>query len=529
MHQLADVHVIVHEMASLVRSSFGPLGAETLLFCPPEPPILTSSGYTILHYADMTKSYSAHPIKTLLMQRIRAIYREVGDGITQYILMLDLILQSIEMSRAWSSQFVALKGTLATSYCNLFDSLAVHTPIVFDPTSRQASTELQSAARNIARTSLSGMFSPDTVDFIADFTIDWLFKTVTASANAVPKCAADIRVYTSCLLREAKEALLQLAMGPLDGSRIARPDEYFLRLSSLRNPTFMDTSPASNYRFILLNGSLEFGDASTVELNVQSSSDYIASLEWPVRRVCDFLSDLKWSHHVNLLLCTQAAPDHASSRRLRQAWNTRRCGISWLTSVFDSIDESKHIGVVTSPLRQLRLGGSSLLHLQALKMRAGDGQVIVPQALLRGQSKGICKQYYYAVKKSLRVLASWFEDCSGCSTSLTVRSLGGGQAPEQLLARAFAQDKTPVAALLAHALMGTFATLQASVASSTGSTKPSAVNRLQALGFLQDNAFHGCVVESEQRYGANLIKVHKARPDAFGICSLACPAAKTTR
>ncbi|CAK4681979.1 unnamed protein product [Aphanomyces euteiches] len=407
----------------------------------------------------MTKSYSAHPIKTLLMQRIRAIYREVGDGITQYILMLDLILQSIEMSRAWSSQFVALKGTLATSYCNLFDSLAVHTPIVFDPTSRQASTELQSAARNIARTSLSGMFSPDTVDFIADFTIDWLFKTVTASANAVPKCAADIRVYTSCLLREAKEALLQLAMGPLDGSRIARPDEYFLRLSSLRNPTFMDTSPASNYRFILLNGSLEFGDASTVELNVQSSSDYIASLEWPVRRVCDFLSDLKWSHHVNLLLCTQAAPDHALADCAKlgivclpfvetddMVALARRCGISWLTSVFDSIDESKHIGVVTSPLRQLRLGGSSLLHLQALKMRAGDGQVIVPQALLRGQSKGICKQYYYAVKKSLRVLASWFEDCSGCSTSLTVRSLGGGQAPEQLLARAFAQDKTPVAA-----------------------------------------------------------------------------------
>ncbi len=154
--QDAQITRVVHEMAMLVRNSFGPMGAETLLFCPPEPPLLTSSGYTIFHYADMASNKSAkcHPIKTFIMQKIRSIYKEMGDGITQYVIVLDLILQEMQYqlppSHGWSTEFQKVKAHILSISSSTFEARAIQTPVQFDSKTRLPSPEVRLAIDTIS-------------------------------------------------------------------------------------------------------------------------------------------------------------------------------------------------------------------------------------------------------------------------------------------------------------------------------------------------------------------------------------------
>ncbi|RHY50923.1 hypothetical protein DYB34_010873, partial [Aphanomyces astaci] len=495
---------VVHAMASLVRASFGPSGAETLLFCPPEPPILTSSGYTILHYADMTKSHIAHPMKSFLMQKVRAVYRDMGDGVSQYLLLLDLILQRIEISRVWSTAFATAKSSIGPLFHATFDTSTIRTAVIFDA--------LHEAARAIVTTALTGLFNPSVVAYLADLTVDWMFKSVAASFHhLLPTTPADLHVYLDHIQRHANDTLLQLSMGPLDASRITRRHEYLIRLSSHSNVTLRDEKLPMGQRIVLFVGSLDQLGASAVEVQVPSATTYLSSIHWSAQRVDEFVTTLKSQHQVNLVLhltkqvvasCVQHGivclpfVDKADLFAL-----AARTGVSWLTNVFDPIDEARHVAVNTAPLRLIRAGGASFVVLDALTCpstssyspteEATEVRVVVPQVLLRAPSKGLCKQYYYAVKKGLRVLRFWCSSSSMTSPSsfchddeatpqTYLASLGGAQAPELGLAHALMHSSPlssliplSVRAILAQALVGTYSLLRAnSTASSTSAPFP---------------------------------------------------------
>ncbi|KAF0687920.1 Aste57867_20412 [Aphanomyces stellatus] len=517
-------------MASLVRAAFGPMGAETLLFCPPEPPILTSSGYTIFHYADMTKAHNAHPIKTFLMQKIRAVYREVGDGTTQYILLVDLILQHIDCpSHTWSTAFASLNAELKPMWDTTFAHLAIAAPIAFDATTRLPSHELRAATRNILHTALTGVFAATVVDYLVDITADWFFRTIAWSSKALPRTAADVLVFVQAML--AKDEILSLAMGALDGSRVASPNEYFLRLASHTNLTLRDEPLAMGQRFVLFQGSLELGDATNnVELKVASTAMYLSSLDWSAQVVGDFLDTLKIDHRVNLILCTQGAPDHVVATCVRLGMVcvpfvevddvmalAARTGVSWLTSVYDPIVSSLHVGTNGGRLRSVRLGGVAFLHMDALgrsQPQDLDRVVAVPQLLLRGHSKGLCKQYYLAVKKSLRVLQFWCSQDDADATHL--RQLGGGQAPERYFAHVLARRKDRAASVMAKALMETCSLLHTNLMTSTTSSSTTTTQRrLEAQSFLDEHRFLGYVLESDAP-----LRTHAGPYDRHTWCNL---------
>ncbi|ETW08790.1 hypothetical protein H310_01304 [Aphanomyces invadans] len=557
MNESLHVHDHVHGMASLVRSSFGPMGAEKLLFCPPEPPILTSSGYTILHYADMTKSHTAHPMKTYLMQKVRAVYSDMGDGVVQYLLLLDLVLQRIEPSRVWSATFAAAKTAIAPAFYATFDGLSIRTTVTFDSHTRQPSPSLVAATRAIVTTSLAGLFNSTSTAYLADLTVDWVFKSVIASINhALPATPAALYVYLEHILRHANDSLLSLPFAALDASRITRRHEYLLRLASHTNVTLRDEKLSSGQRIVLFVGSLEQlgSDASSVELQVLSAQSYLSSIQFCAQRVAEFLTALKVHHHVNLLLCTECTPDHvvASCRHLGIVCIpfvdkadmhalASRTGISWFTSVFEPINESLHVAINTAPLRCIRAGGA---------------RMIVPQVLLRAQSKGLCKQYYYAIKKGLRVLRFWCSS-SAASSSMTTQnahlqgachcltSLGGAQAAEVAFAHTLMQATSttstiPMEArvLLAQALVGVHNLLRDNL-SATGALPQSTIHPLlmhrvdvstcegnhsfeQKPATSVDNEFKGVVLDvtAKIRTLAGQVdgcQVKEARPDDFGI------------
>ena len=150
---LPDVRAVVHEMAALVRGTFGPRGREVLVMCPPAAPIMTSSGYTIFHCA-ASATGKANPLSQLLMQTMRSLYVELGDGVTQFILMLDLACD--EMHRhaasncAWASTFADLTNALPTLYATTCGPYATPIPVAFDPHSRQPSAEVQDCMSDVA-------------------------------------------------------------------------------------------------------------------------------------------------------------------------------------------------------------------------------------------------------------------------------------------------------------------------------------------------------------------------------------------
>ncbi|OQR99722.1 hypothetical protein ACHHYP_04638 [Achlya hypogyna] len=500
---LQDVRAVAHEMAHLVRGSFGPTGDEMLLFCAPEAPLLTSSAYTIFHYADKGSARS-NPIKQLLLQTLRSLYNEVGDGVTQLTLMLDLALTEMERLRhvqksmhAWAMSYAALHHRLPALYEAVLAPYFDPVSVVFEPFTRKPSTALLGAARNIARTSLAGAFSAPAVAYLSDMTIDWIFRTVEeAAGQRLPNSSQGLAAITALVLAQAKVRLLQLPTGNLDQSQIVRQGAYFLR-----NPSYARshdlTLGSTTQRFVLFDGSLDGGEAA-VDVTVEVDSAAALGVARSLTRLAleKYLLTLVHDHRVDLILCTGSAPVQVLDICRRHGITcfpyvekddlvglAERTGVQYVASVHDRITAA-HVGAHAGPLRTMRVGG--VLYSVFSNLPVGPGEApSVPQLLLHGPSKGMTQQYYYAIKKALRVLHAWCEDG---------RSLGGGLAPEIALARhlhATAAKDDVAAAVLVQALMAGWAELQGNLSGRCDRASKARYGILQLSSL--DHEFTGCI------------------------------------
>ncbi|EQC38631.1 hypothetical protein SDRG_04332 [Saprolegnia diclina VS20] len=495
---LPDVRAVVHEMAMLVHGTFGPRGREVLVMCPPAAPIMTSSGYTIFHCA-ASATGKANPISQLLLQTMRSLYVELGDGVTQFILMLDLSCDEMHRhassKHAWATAFADLANALPALYATTCMPYATPIPVAFDPHSRQPSTELRDAAQAIVRTSLAGAFSAPAVAYLADMTVDWVFRTVLDDTDlALPTTSVALASIASDVLAEAKTLLLQLPTGALDESRIGAKHEFYLRHTSYVRAN--DTKSIAQ-RFVLFDGSLSgHNDATLVTVHVQAATALAtsrASAMWALEK---YVASLAQDASVNLLLCTGEVSPQVRDLCRRYGVDVfayletddvlalaKRVGLMYVTSMYDHVTPA-HIGTHTGALETLRIGGVLYTVFRHLTRAATTRSV--PQLRLHGSTKGLTTQYYYAVKKALRVLCAWLRDGA---------SLPGGLAPERAVAMALrtSRPRDLGASVLTHALLGAWSQLHENLAGVQ--TKATLRRGLEPLT-TRDDAFLGWVYET---------------------------------
>jgi len=153
--------------------------------------------------------------------------------------------------------------------------------------------------------------------------------------------------------------------------------------------------------------------------------------------------------------------------------------ISWLTSIYEGIEDTKHIGEACSCCREILLGGQRCTILENLMPRESyhsnnsASKYHVPQLILRGSTKGVVNLYYYAIKKALRVLQ--FAAQSQCSSSTNLSYLPGAFAIERKLVTTYFTSKKGDATsyakqILHHALGATGATLTMNISSCMADT-----------------------------------------------------------
>lgn len=87
-----DALAAVSEVASTLRSCYGPLPKEKLLVSATRRVLITSSGATIL-----SSLVSAHPLARLVIDCASAHVQHVGDGGCAFVLLLHALL--LEVSR----------------------------------------------------------------------------------------------------------------------------------------------------------------------------------------------------------------------------------------------------------------------------------------------------------------------------------------------------------------------------------------------------------------------------------------------
>ncbi|OQS01056.1 hypothetical protein THRCLA_05792 [Thraustotheca clavata] len=487
-----DVKKIVHEMAELVRGSYGPRGKETLIFCPPEAPILTSSGYTIFHYADKS-SCKKNPIKQLVMQTIRSLYREIGDGVTQFVLMLDLSLSEMQRHHditlyTWACSFASLKESLIKLCNEIANEIIIPVKLEFNANTRKPCKELFNAAQCIVRTSLAGAFGSNAVEYLSNMVLDWVFRTVEGCLY-LPQSSNEFKVAIAKILHKSKALIIQLQNGQLDKSRVAGHSEYLLR-----NPHYNRVYDqfGQSQRFVLLMGDLCDDMNLNITLQVKTNCDVKAALESSLWALEKFLLKLLHEYQVNLLLVTGNCPPHILDLCRRHGLCcfyylekddvlelAERANIHYLVSINDPVSES-NVGWNTGPLQTNRLGGILWTLFSCLKPTSA---IVVPQLLLYGSCKSLTQQYYYAIRKALRVLCAWMD---------TGYSLPGGQAIERVLAQKLLSSKDKSTAVVVHALIGTWGILHENLTSSSQRTKGS---RLLLEQLILPIDYQGCIYE----------------------------------
>ena len=155
----------------------------------------------------------------------------------------------------------------------------------------------------------------------------------------------------------------------------------------------------------------------------------------------------------------------------------------YVTSIYDHVTPA-HIGKHAGALETLRIGGVLYTVFRHLSPEAATRSA--PQLRLHGPTTGLTTQYYYAVKKVLRVLCAWLRDGA---------SLPGGLAPERALAMALrtVRPRDLGASVLTHALLGIWSQLHENLA---GVQIKATLRRGLEHLTLRDDAFLGCVYET---------------------------------
>lgn len=147
MHHHALARLATDTLSALVRDGFGPCAAgETLLFAPPDPPLVTADGHTILMQwrRGLRESHRApEPVQLFVLAAADALHVRDGDGASEFVLLLHNVVARAtssngttvrwrELSDAFGDLRREIDALLAAERSGTSLGLCVTVPITFE-------------------------------------------------------------------------------------------------------------------------------------------------------------------------------------------------------------------------------------------------------------------------------------------------------------------------------------------------------------------------------------------------------------
>ncbi|KAF1329904.1 Groel-like equatorial domain, partial [Globisporangium splendens] len=456
----------VEELSSIAHRCFGPCGEETLLFAPPDPPLVTADGHALLSAWQRglkeNRVGAAHqePMQMYILNAVDGLFAEIGDGTSQFVLLLygavrhamDAIRhghsQQQLQCRQWS---VGEWRQLATAFGDLKRECRA---LLDDFRSWQPDLRVVMSVEFVCVG--EGLQTPSNERY-GKYPSLWVVRRIGRASVVEDRVDARFLFHrVQQFVKAAPRAITFAIALSLYDSQILPLDEFILRKSSLssQSPSILDAhngdaTTSSPLRFICLTCplSLTFG-SNHVTIRTNDSHEALFQAHDATRVFMrKFVRDLRLKHDVRLLvsaeaidasvaeMCTQQGiacvqfAEHDEVMDLCTIVNTYP-----LASLFDAIEAAQHIDVCRGGVPRVRLQQSD---------EEGHARVAVPQLILNAPTKGVYKQYYKVITKALRILQSWCEPSAKSSykdRQFELYSCRGGGATELALAR---QLQTP--------------------------------------------------------------------------------------
>ncbi|GMF30683.1 unnamed protein product [Phytophthora lilii] len=483
-----------YERTSVVAS--GAL-EKTLLFRPPEAPIVTGEGHAVL--AAWKRGQDAEdPLATFLLAAADGVHQQLGDGSSEFILLVDTavrhaaeglrkrqddrnLVDRAQLSRSFSALKWELQREMQTAQSSLA-GLQIAVPIEMDTETMQPSKKFRQASANILISALRGVLGEQSVDFVVEIVLKWVFAAPPRSDRCLLEAADGmdkllfqrVQHFIKC----APEAIIFMTASSVYSSYVVQRDEFILKKSVVASqPTQILDQCRGAVCFVCFSCSLSLTTgANHVEVATVSEEELFTAQDAAHLFISKFVRCLRDRHNIRLIICTEALDESVIAACTRHGIACVQlaepedvealcmsAGIYALASIFDDIREAQHIGVCTKGVTRVRFQQHACLRLRGLETgssnqcdeklqceRSYQGNV-VPQLVIHAPTKGVYKQYYSAIVKCLRVLKSWWEphgpmiNTSGDDgkSHATVYGCRGGGATELAIAR-WLQDRDKV-------------------------------------------------------------------------------------
>lgn len=506
-------------LGSLVRGGFGPTpAAKTLLFAPPDPPVVTADGHTLLAQwlRGLRESRSqTESVQTLALVAADALHLRAGDGASEFMLLLQ---STVERTLAGSA--APPWRVLATAFGDLRreierlllaersmhgnSGLCVLVPITFEHSGgglvMTPSSQLHESIAAVLRSGLAGDLSDRVLEFFVQLVMAWLFTPLVLATEHEDAESVDAQLLfkraSRFLARAADRILFAQSLSVFD-SHVVPPDEFILRKAQLPSHTLSDDAAV---HFVCLTCELSLAaGVNHVTMQTDSTAELFAVADAMRAFVIAFVTKLRRTHDVTLLVCTEQVDDRVAAICTRLGIACVQfaesvdvsdlcaaAGVYALASLFDEIRGDDHVGVSSCGVANAWLQSRPNLRFRGLKKPARQQSVaVVPQLLLKAPTTAAYAQYRRAVVKALRILRGWWEtsdpDAAISSSSKQRRRelycCRGGGATELAIARYLDDASSPTTSTeasrlvrqsFADALRDVAAVLKSNLAASMG-------------------------------------------------------------
>ncbi|OWZ02797.1 hypothetical protein PHMEG_00025573 [Phytophthora megakarya] len=428
------------DLAALCRRSFGPCGEETLLFCPPEAPIVTGEGHAVLEA--WKRGLSAdEPLVKFLLSAANGVHQQLGDGSSEFILLVDAAVRHVALNREQDADrarlaraFGELKWELQREMQSLQSCLRLATPFEVDIQTMQPSKQFRETSVHIMKSALHGVLGEKVVEFLVDLVLKWVFSPyqhVDVAKKVDNLLYRRVQQYLKC----APDTIIFMAAPSVYASYVVPHNEFILNKSVVASqPLGVLDRCQESVQFVCFTCSLSLSDGSNhVELTTTTDDELFTAQDAIHLFISKYVRHLRENLQVQLVVSTEALDESVIATCTRQGIACVQlaepgdvealcssAGIFPIASIFDEILTIGNIGVCANGVSRVRFQQQECLRLRGISNRGTCSQcddqrthqAVVSQVLIHSPTKGVYKQYYAAIVKSLRVLRCWWEPVS---------------------------------------------------------------------------------------------------------------------
>lgn len=415
------------ELRALCAHGFGPSGSHTLLFRPPDAPLITGNGHSALVAWKETLDSPAQDeddlqvskrgITRIVLSAVEGLHREIGDGASELVLLLHaaskLVARELgdsyrtrgcaayrQLSRALGELKWMLKDEIG-SKCGRFQ-LKMRVPIevtrvmespandgedshshLFEPVG-----QFRDQLMNVLTSALNGTVGADTAIFLSNLVAQWIFSSRYSDCQPLTSDLLHRRV--QLYLKRASDAVMWMMSSTLRSSCVVPPGDFILRQSVVGAQQKLQFNDAlsqctARVRFLCISCPLSLHKGSNL-VTVSSSTSNAEFDDWSSMKnathsfVSRFISSLSTVHKIQLVICTEPIKEDVVALFTRYSIacvqyaepdEVAALGIASGTvavaTLFDDITLETHIGICRAGVGVFRLQHRLCLRLRGIE------------------------------------------------------------------------------------------------------------------------------------------------------------------